>query len=141
MNLIDPKYIKDILDIKFPEFKAEIRDYSKIKGLEYRYESWGICVLGFYSEFNIAINIEYLPSNKVNFKIEVEQNTIMYSTWDNNDIDESVYEFYIYIIEKIISNRRELDENIRRFGSKHWINRNKQLSNFNNYQFFYGKKK
>jgi hypothetical protein len=129
MNLLDPKYIKSFLNSKYP-FKAVIRDYSKIKGLEDKYPIWGICVLGFYYEKDISVRISVLPSNQINFYIEVEQNTLLDCTYSNDDIDESVYEYYMFIIDKIISTKAEISDHMRKFSSKYWVKRNKLLSNF-----------
>lgn len=129
MNLLDPKYIRNLLNSRYP-FKAIIRDYSKIEGLEDKYPIWGISVLGFYDKMDIAAKICVLPSNQISFYIEVEQHTLLNCTYNNDDVDESVYEYYMFIIDKIISSKTEISDHMSKFSSKYWIKRNKLLSNF-----------
>lgn len=127
MDILSPEYGKSRIESYFKDII--VRDYSKIKGCEGKYPKWGICVLGYsqiHSDMNVRIH--YLPSNKIRFEIEVNQITILSSTWDNNQITESTYDYFVYIFTKIMKDISDTLSEITKFQQKGWIELEQKLN-------------
>jgi hypothetical protein len=128
MNILSPEYGKSRLD---PFFKGEIliRDYSKIKGCEDKYPIWGVCVLAYSANHNdMNVRIHYLPSNQINFEIEVNQQTVLNSTWKNDDVTDSTYDYFVQIFSKMMKDMEETRYHLSKFASKGWIKLEKKLN-------------
>lgn len=123
MNFDSPKYGRSALKKIFSN-KIEIRDYSKIESCKDKYPYWGICVLAYSTSYDIAAKIHYLPSNKIWFQIEMEDKEILSSYWESKDVNDSVYEYYLFIINKIKKDKDETREHSNKFDSKSWISWN-----------------
>ena len=127
MSYTSPEYGKSLLSKLFEG--VIVRDYSKIEHCKEKYPIWGICVLGYSSWHNdLNARIHYLPSNKINFEIEISDSRILSSTWKNEEVDDSVYEYFIFIIEGIMNNLKGLRLDILKFQSKDWIERQQKLT-------------
>ena len=127
MDILSPEYGKSRIESYFKE-DVIIRDYSKIKGCEDKYPTWGICVLAYSGSHNdMNVRIHYLPSNKINFEIEVNQVTILSSTWDNNEITESAYDYFVYIFTKIMKDISDTRNEIIKFQQKGWVELEQKL--------------
>lgn len=127
MDILSPEYGKSRIESYFKE-DVIIRNYSKIKGCEHKYPTWGICVLAYSGSHNdMNVRIHYLPSNKINFEIEVNQVTILSSTWDNNEITESAYDYFVYIFTKIMKDISDTRNEIIKFQQKGWVELEQKL--------------
>ena len=134
-------YIKSFCD------DIEIRDYSKTTCCLNKYPTSGIMVLGYDTDYNISYSIKYLPpritsdltneqisvvnhvTDRLTFSIEIEgHELILRSTWDVSEVDESTYEYYLFLLNKVRNDIKETRSHARTFGSKSWIKRNKQLN-------------
>lgn len=132
---ISPEYGKEVLSSIFKN-GIEIRDYSKIEHCKDKYNEWGIMVLAYSDPHeDLYARISYLPSNEIVFNIEMNQITWMQSKWKNEDVDDSVYDYFVYIIGKIIFDFEEYQKrngetlsNIRKFESKYWLERQKKIN-------------
>ena len=101
-----------------------INDYYKLFDGKFADER-GFSVLAYDDPYNVKIS--YLKSTIV-FTLEVEDRDILFSTWDISEVDESTYEYFMYIINRIKEQRKEVSDHVKSFRSKDWIKRNKQLS-------------
>lgn len=127
MDILSPEYGKSRIESYFKE-DVIIRDYSKIKGCEDKYPTWGICVLAYSGSHNdMNVRIHYLPS-RINFEIEVNQVTILSSTWNNDDVIESTYDYFVYIFSKIMKDLEETKYEISKFSNKGWVKLEKKLN-------------
>lgn len=132
---ISPEYGKEILSTIF-KTEVEIRDHSKIEHCKDKYPVWGIMVMGYSDPHkDMYARIKYLPSNEIIFNIEMDQNTYMESKWKNEDVDDSTYDYFVYIIKKIMFDLEEYRKrkgdtysDIRKFESKYWIERQKKIN-------------
>lgn len=127
MNYLSPEYGQMVLS-KFP-LDPIIRDHSKIEHCKGMWETHGIMVLGYSSDHrDMNVRIMYLPSNRVAFEIEMFEGTIIHSVWKDEEVDETTYEYFSFIVEKIFRDIDETKEHLAKFKSKYWVERNKKLS-------------
>lgn len=122
---ISPEYGEKLLSNLFKDI--EVRDYSKIKNCEHKYPDWGITVMAYSDYKDVYARIHYLPSNEIVFNIEVDQETCMNSRWKNDDVNDSVYEYFLFIMNKILKDIEETSQHIDKFKSKYWIERQKKI--------------
>ena len=110
-----PEYAKEILLTFFREEEIEIRDYSKVKGFEYMSPLCGISVLAYRYPYSVII--QYLTSD-VRFKIEVNDNLYLDNTWKKDETNKDVYDFFLFILNKIHISRSEIALSISQFYNK-----------------------
>lgn len=135
MDYKSPEFGASVLKRLFTDKQVEIRDYSKITHCLDNYKSWGITVLA-YDGTN-GLSIRYIPSNeigephvtkKIEFVLNDEYDSCLISScWDVDDVDDSVYDYFVFIIDKMRKDRSELRQHMSKFSSKSWIKRHKQL--------------
>ena len=123
MNIRTPQYAKEVLKRFFKE-KISIRDYSKI--CDGKYPERGISVLAYDDPYGAWIN--FLPNNKVEFLIELNSESILHSYWKIEDVDESVYEYFIFILNMRRNFSKEFGSHLQKFNSQDWIERHKKLT-------------
>lgn len=137
MKINTPEYAKNFLCKFFKKNQIAIRDYSKVLNGEH----WerGISVLAYDVEHSIGAWIDFTAplgvvlsdislANKIRFKIEENEKIILDTTWNIQDVDESVYEYFIFILTEKLRILREFYSHINKFKSKDWVKRNQQLS-------------
>jgi hypothetical protein len=130
-----PEYGKEILSTVFTT-EIVIRDYSKIEHCKDKYPMWGITVMGYSGTHkDLYARIHYLPSNEVVFNIEMDQNTWMESKWKNEDVDDSTYDYFGYIVKKVMldfevyqKRKKETYSDIKKFDSKYWLERQNKIN-------------
>ena len=124
MNIRTPEYAKQVLMGFFKEDEVEIRDYNKV--CDGKYKERGISVLAYSDPWGAWINFK--PNNTIEFIIELDSNGILQSNWKIDDVDDSVYEYYMFIINMRRNFAKEFGSHISKFSSQDWIERHKKLS-------------
>lgn len=147
MDITSPKYGHSIMR-KFFGKKASLSDYSQLNNCLYMYPSNGIVSLGYEDKYQLSAWISYLPhpsltnqyqkmtipieinhlTDRISFRIEVDQRELLHSIWKVDDVDESTYDYFLEILNKISRDIKETSNHIISFNTKGWIKRNKQLS-------------
>lgn len=122
MEFYTPEYARDLLK---PTFKdISINNYYKLCKGDYAKDR-GVSVLAYRDPHNVSIS--FLEGG-VKFFFEAEERTIVRSFWKYEDVNESTYEYFLFIIRKHIKDRNDTKQYASDFDSKHWINRDKKLS-------------
>lgn len=102
------------------------RDYNKILNGQYAKER-GVSLLIYVDIHNLNIWIDYLE-NKIHFQIELEQNTILSSWWNINDVNESVMDYFEFIVSDIITDLDKRSKNLYSFDiERKWISIDKKI--------------
>lgn len=147
MDFTSSKYGHSIMRKIFGK-NVSLRDYSQISHCLHLYPEYGIMSLGYMDKYDLSVHIAYLPhpsltpqyqnitipieinhiTDRIDFRIEVDEKEILHSIWKVEDVDESTYDYFLEIINKIITDIEETRNHVRIFSSKKWIKRNRQLT-------------
>jgi len=138
MNFNSPEYGYDILSKVFSTKQIEIRDYSKLSRAEEedcfdrskKMKDRGIIVLAYSTKYDISANIQYPPNNgQIHFKVDLNQRTLVNSYWKSEDINDSVYDYFLFLIKKIKQDLMSTSDHLNRFNyDRSWISLDKKLS-------------
>lgn len=126
-NLLSPEYGKQALSKIFKD--VIIRDYSKIDHCKDKYPIWGVTVLA-YSERHRDLNarIQYLPSNKITFEIEMYEGTRLKLQVKHEEMDVSIYDYFIFTLNKMMNDIDDINKHLSKLQSLDWLKLQLKLS-------------
>ncbi len=137
MNFDSPEYGYSVLSKVFSSGEIEIRDHNKLKSADEedcfdrsrKMRDRGILVLAYLDKYSLAANIQYFPDGKIYFKIDHDQRLLVDSYFKPGNVNDSVYDYFLFILNKIMADVISTTDHCHRFNyDKSWIELDKKLS-------------
>lgn len=128
MNYFDPEYGQKRLK-EITNSKVILRDYSKIEHCKDKYPIWGVSILCYIDKYSLSIDINYLPSGVVKFKIGNEYITTLETSYKKEELTEYVFDFFFDIVKKVLYDFESTNNLVSKFSyNRYWIDREVKLS-------------